>query len=137
MINSNPNLPSEKKRKPLDPATHFQVPEGYFDELKSKVLYRIQSEEEAEIATEGNRIEEKRPLGVILRPYLYLAAMFVGMALIFKTLPLVTGVDQTIENTQVQALTEDEFIRQVSEEEFKQYLLEETQDDYLIATVFD
>lgn len=134
MSEKNPTGPTPKKLKDTDPANCFRMPDGYFDELKSKVFDRIHSDEDRDVLP----IQEKRPLHVVLRPYLYLAAMFVGMALLFKALPLITPPEApAIEDARVQALTDEGLIRQVSEEEFKQYLLEETQDEYLLATVFE
>ena len=134
MSEKNPAGTNTKKLKDNDPANCFRMPDGYFDELKSKVFYRIHTDEETEVPP----VQEKRPLRVVLQPYLYLAAMFVGMALLFKALPLITppGASDTGE-ARVQALTDEESLRQVSEEEFRQYLLEETQDEYLLATVFE
>ena len=143
MMNADPtNAPDKKQWKPLDPAAHFSVPDGYFDSLKSKVFDRIRMEEEAPeeaaalLHEEEQAQEAKRPLRIVLRPYLYLAAMFVGLALLFKALPLIMP-DELTSSQKVQALTEQEFLRQITEEEFDQYLLEETQDEYLMATVFE
>ncbi len=134
MSEKNPTEPTPKKLKDTDPANCFLMPDGYFDELKSKVFDRIHSDEGSGVLP----VQEKRPLHVVLRPYLYLAAMFVGMALLFKALPLITPPEPaTTKDARVQALTDEGLIRQVSEEEFKQYLLEETQDEYLLATVFE
>ena len=135
MMISDPTPSPDKKRREMDPAAHFEVPEGYFEELKFKVFDRIKME--AEDPEASAPVAEKRPLHVVIRPYLYLAAMFVGMAIFFKLLPMVTGPDTAMQSAQVQALTDQQYIRQVSEEEFNQYLLEETQDEYLLATVFE
>ena len=134
MSEKNPAGTITKKLKDKDPVNCFQMPDGYFDELKSKVFYRIHSEE----VREAEPVPEKRSLLDVLRPYLYLAAMFVGMALLFKALPLITPPGATnTEEAQVQAMSDEEPIHEISEEEFRQYLLEETQDEYLLATVFE
>lgn len=140
--NNNTLRPDVRKTNPSspDPAQHFTVPEGYYDELKAKVLDRIHSEEVAHTAdsTAPAPEEEKRPLHVILRPYLYLAAMFVGMALFFKVLPLITRETPAPDTTSAKVLTEEELKQQaLSEEEFRQYILEDTEDEYLFATVFE
>ena len=135
MMTSDPTAQPDKRRKDLDPAAHFEIPEGYFEELKFKVFDRIKME--AEDPEDLVPAEEKRPLHVVIRPYLYLAAMFVGMALFFKIIPMISGPETAVPTEQIQALTEKQYIRQVTEEEFNQYLMEETQDEYLLATVFE
>ena len=136
-LSSDPKDTPGKNTKKLDPVAHFTVPEGYFDELKTKVFERIAlSSEEDDLATLP--VEKKRPLHVVIRPYLYLAAMFVGMALMFKALPLIIPAEQPLSTTAtVRQVTEEEFVQELSEEEFNQLILDETQDEYLLATVFE
>lgn len=69
------------KENPLHP---FTVPQGYFEVLKKEVMQKIEQTEQAPRPEEMHRTTWE-----ILRPYLYLAAMFVGMLLMFKAFKLI------------------------------------------------
>ena len=59
----------------------FKVPEGYFDDLDSRVLDKIRLQEQS-----------KRPARIYLRPYFAVAASISGLALIiYIVLQSVTG----------------------------------------------
>lgn len=117
-------------RKPNDPANSFEVPEGYFANLPERLLSRVKEEE-----TLNN---EKRSLVDVLRPYLYLAAMFVGLALIINVLPMIhpTASKDSIASTDPQTM-DITYSNTVSDDEvFEQFVWEDTQDEYLVSTYF-
>lgn len=56
----------------------FRVPEGYFENLASEVMNRLPEKEKSAIAQREPTRWEK------VRPWLYMAAMFIGAALIIR-----------------------------------------------------
>ncbi len=117
-------------RKPNDPANSFEVPEGYFANLPERLLNRVKEEEALS--------NEKRPLIDVLRPYLYLAAMFVGLALIINVLPMIhpRASKDSMASTEPQT-TGITYSDTVSDDEvFEQFVWEDTQDEYLVSTYF-
>lgn len=62
-----------------NPIHPFSAPDGYFEDLRAKMLAEIKKEDPvvSSIKSEVSRFE-------LFRPYLYLAAMFVGIFLLFK-----------------------------------------------------
>ncbi|WP_156105848.1 hypothetical protein [Porphyromonas cangingivalis] len=66
----------DKSDNPIHP---FSAPDGYFEDLRAKMLAEIKKEDlvVSSIKSEVSRFE-------LFRPYLYLAAMFVGIFLLFK-----------------------------------------------------
>lgn len=125
-------IPADRKtpyRKPNDPANHFTVPKGYFESLQQQVLSKVREEEAIE--------NEKRPLLDVLRPYLYLAAMFVGLALIINVLPMIhSGSEDTATKTELYSAEDSTPEGKTDEEVFDQFIWEDTQDEYLVSTYF-
>lgn len=72
-------MPKYNKDKSNNPIYPFRTPEGYFEDLKAKVLEEVKGRHQtAEVSGEG-----KYGLSTF-KPYVYLAAMFVGIFLLFK-----------------------------------------------------
>lgn len=68
----------DKIRKKIGAENPFRVPDGYFDNLTSEVMSRLPEKEKNAIAQrEPTRWER-------VRPWLYMAAMFIGAALIIR-----------------------------------------------------
>ena len=68
----------DKIRKKTGKENPFRVPDGYFDNLASEVMSRLPEKEKPVIAQrEPTRWER-------VKPWLYMAAMFVGAALIIR-----------------------------------------------------
>lgn len=64
--------------KKVGKETPFRVPDGYFENLTSEVMSRIPEKEKPEVLQKEPTVWEK------VRPWLYMAAMFVGAALIIR-----------------------------------------------------
>ncbi len=76
----------------------FRVPEGYFENLTSEVMNRLpEKEKSADVQKEPTMWER-------VRPWLYMAAMFVGAALIIR----VASSDRTPSLEQLSDETESE-----------------------------
>ena len=75
------------------PSAGLSVPDGYFDSFADKMAAmlpeRPELEHPDEIKTEG-----KRPLWNIVRPYVYMAAMFAGVWLMLQMFTMMTGANR-------------------------------------------
>ncbi len=72
----------------------FRVPEGYFENLTSQVMNQLPPKEKPVIIQkEPTRFER-------LKPWLYMAAMFVGAAFIIR---IASSTPSSIENNSLQA----------------------------------
>ena len=69
----------------------FRVPEGYFESFTSDLMSRLPEKEKTDIHREPTTWER-------VRPWLYMAAMFVGAALIIR----VASPGETVSNGQQQ-----------------------------------
>ncbi len=67
------NLKNELKKNP------FSVPEGYLDGLTDRIMKQIPKETHIPEAQQVSFLDR-------LRPFLYMAAMFAGVGLFFKTI---------------------------------------------------
>ena len=100
----------DKKNKHLDQiskANPFQVPEGYFEGLTGQIMSNL-----------PERIEEEVPVVTLwdrVKPWVYMAAMFVGIALMVKVF-----VNTSTPTTETLYLTS-----QVEIEEFYDYYEEQ------------
>lgn len=104
--------PEERNTKrQQDPLFPYKTPDGYFDNLKVSIMEQIKSEE----ANKSNVVE-------VLRPYLYLVAMFIGLALFLNLLPI---VEKKFAKDNIELRAED-----ATDEEYNEFLLDETYDDY-------
>jgi len=75
------------------------VPEGYFDDFARRMMARIPDEVPA--AT-----EPKRTTWQIIRPYVYMAAMFAGVYLLMNIFTLTAGLRGQQAETQAPVLAE-------------------------------
>lgn len=121
MSNRKDKRKQEMDKNPLYP---YSTPEGYFEDFKSRLMSKIQEEEMLLEPLE----QRKKPILEVLRPYLYLAAMFVGLALLINFFPTVTK--QSEDFTQPVSLTAEQVTIDVTEEEFEQFLLDDTAEEY-------
>lgn len=122
----------DKQFKSDDPTQAFRVPDGYFDRLHASIKSRIEAEEEEEQAAPADR-----SLMDILRPYLYLAAMFVGLTLIINLIPYVDRMAGK-ESTPAMAVsqpTQEEI--EIADEYYEQFLWEETADEFIASSLSD
>lgn len=98
----------------------FKVPEGYMEGLTEKIMDQLpehpSQDEEDTVASIADRI----------RPWLYLAASFVGLILLFKGLSLIKKQEHKAEPLYVQTNTPESSITAISEEDqvFLEYLEE-------------
>lgn len=112
----------KKKERTNNPLYPYSTPKGYFEDFKSRLMDRIHQEESVEQELPE---PQKRPILQVLKPYLYLAAMFVGLALFINLFPRLsrTSPDAT------EPLATEQRV-EVSDEEFEQFLLDDTAEDY-------
>lgn len=75
------------------------VPEGYFDDFARKMMARIP--DNVPVAT-----EPKRTTWQIIRPYVYMAAMFAGVYLLMNIFNLTAGLRGSQTATQAPVLAE-------------------------------
>lgn len=103
--------------------TPYVVPDGYFDELTSRVMNRIEN-------------DKKRPkLLVLLKPYAWLAAIFIIAVLFRIALPFVVSDESQPIHTVAQ--TEQSIDEEITSEEIIEYLLDDTDNyDALYAELY-
>lgn len=77
---------------------HFTVPEGYFENLTSEVMNKLPEKEKSAFTLREPTKWDK------IKPWLYMAAMFVGAALIIRVAS--SGGNKSIEDKAVTAETE-------------------------------
>jgi len=77
---------------------HFTVPEGYFENLTSEVMNKLPEKEKSAFTLKEPTKWDK------VKPWLYMAAMFVGAALIIRVAS--SGGNKSIEDKTVTAETE-------------------------------
>lgn len=124
--------PKYHSPNPNSPTYPFSTPEGYFSRFRSEMLDRIKIEEQESIPE-----EVKRRLRDILKPYVYLAAMFIGMLLMFNFLKERYTDKHTNSLVALNNRSEphsDEVIP-VNNEDLDVFLLDYTSDSYLISYI--
>lgn len=83
----------DKLLKKIGTENPFRVPEGYFEGFTSDLMSRLPEKEKTDIHREPTTWER-------VRPWLYMAAMFIGAALIIR----VASPGETVSNGQQQQL---------------------------------
>lgn len=81
----------DKLLKKIGTENPFRVPEGYFEGFTSELMSRLPEKEKTDIHREPTTWEK-------VRPWLYMAAMFIGAALIIR----VASPGETVSNGQQQ-----------------------------------
>lgn len=81
----------DKLLKKIGTENPFRVPEGYFEGFTSDLMSRLPEKEKTDIHREPTTWEK-------VRPWLYMAAMFIGAALIIR----VASLGETVSNGQQQ-----------------------------------
>ena len=81
----------ENKLKKITQENPFRVPEGYFEGFTSDLMSRLPEKEKTDVHREPTTWEK-------VRPWLYMAAMFIGAALIIR----VASPGETVSNGQQQ-----------------------------------
>ncbi len=108
----------KKIREKVGTKNPFEVPEGYFDRLTDQIIDCLPEKERVIIAE-----KEEDSLWLKIRPWVYMAAMFVGAALIIRIGSWSLGSSKTEESS----YTYDEIIS----EEYLDISFEKAQmDDY-------
>ena len=79
----------DKLLKKIGTENPFRVPEGYFEGFTSDLMSRLPEKEKTDIHREPTTWEK-------VRPWLYMAAMFIGAALIIR----VASPGETVSNGQ-------------------------------------
>ncbi len=130
----DPKYNHDKHDNPIHP---FTTPDGYFEDFKAKMLHQIRTVEQ------GSRIEKEpapKPTRLdILKPYLYLAAMFVGMLLMFKVFDTGERKIDTNENASLYAVNDPETtdLSVYSEEDIDEFLNQTTSESFLSAYIMN
>ena len=98
----------------------MKVPEGYFDSLHDKVMQNLPKKEII--------IEQPAPVSfwTMAKPWLYMAAMFVGIAVMFKVF---TWNAKDLATSQIQAERE---MRETEDEAFEDFLYYNNVSDYTL-----
>lgn len=120
----------DKHFKSDDPTRAFEVPEGYFENLHANIMSRIETEKIVQEDT-----TTRRSVGDVLRPYLYIAAMFVGLALLINIIPHIqdNNASSTVATQGVaQPLPAD---AEITDAEYELFLWEETADDFIASSI--
>lgn len=81
----------DKLLKKIGTENPFRVPEGYFEGFTSDLMSRLPEKEKTDVYREPTTWEK-------VRPWLYMAAMFIGAALIIR----VASPGETVSNGQQQ-----------------------------------
>ncbi len=81
----------DKLLKKIGTENPFRVPEGYFEGFTSDLMSRLPEKEKTDVHREPTTWER-------VRPWLYMAAMFIGAALIIR----VASPGETVSNGQQQ-----------------------------------
>lgn len=81
----------DKLLKKIGTENPFRVPEGYFEGFTSDLMSRLPEKEKTDVHREPTTWEK-------VRPWLYMAAMFIGAALIIR----VASPGETVSNGQQQ-----------------------------------
>ena len=120
--------------KPLDPATHFSVPDGYFEGLADRVKQRIETIEQVEERlSHRDRSERRRS-----RKRLYIAVASVAAVLLAIPLIYTTGIIKIQdEETTLSGRSNDlERYEQYSDQDYEDYLSEDLADDYYLHVTY-
>lgn len=134
-MSMNTPIFEDRQHKSDDPTQAFKVPEGYFDQLSSSIMTRIRTEEQ-----EIEESSARRPLMEVIRPYLYLAAMFVGLVLIINLIPYVNqlaGHGDTSTTMAIMAPSRLSADVEITDEDYQLFLWEETEDEFIASSVSD
>ncbi len=86
----------DKLLKKLGTENPFRVPEGYFESFTSDLMSRLPEKEKTDVFREPTTWEK-------VRPWLYMAAMFVGAALIIR----VASTGEAVSEIRQQAAADD------------------------------
>ena len=86
----------DKLLKKLGTENPFRVPEGYFESFTSDLMSRLPEKEKTDVFREPTTWEK-------VRPWLYMAAMFVGAALIIR----VASMGEAVSEIRQQAAADD------------------------------
>lgn len=120
--------------KPLDPARHFSVPDGYFEGLADRVKQRIETIEQVEERlSHRDRSERRRS-----RESLYIAVASVVAVLLAIPLIYTTGIIKIQdEETTLSGRSNDlERYKQYSDQDYEDYLSEDLADDYYLHVTY-
>lgn len=125
----------KKKENKLDQfkdKNPFSVPEGYLENLTSQIMSQLPEQPE--------QIEEAKQITMMarIRPWLYMAAVFLGLLLFFRALVGITDTDEggTTDSLLVHTTVTDSFYPEGEsydeEEEYWDYI-ENTYASYILA----
>lgn len=131
MKKENDNLERLKGKNP------FSLPDGYMEGLTDRIMSQI---------PEKARVEEEKTISLMdhIRPWLYLAAIFVGLGLFFKA---IMGFNPDEEASYADSLFVNSTVSHEALESMKDEMLEEEQEylefletqyaDYLLSEEMD
>ena len=100
----------------IDKRNPFTVPEDYFATINHKIMSRLP---EKEMAAKPKTV----PMWDKVKPWIYMAAMFLGLFFTIQVLTKTAGIEKNTNNKAMTLYAEDYWSNvHVSEEEFYQYL---------------
>lgn len=118
----------------IEKVNPFKVPENYFAQFNEEIMNRLPAKEIP--------VHKKVPMWDKVKPWVYMAAMFVGL---YFTVQFMTK--RTVNNEQPIALQQQSLIQlptekywstvQISEEDFYQYLEDQLTEDGYYDYVYD
>lgn len=111
----------DKILKKVGTENHFSVPEGYFETLTSEVMTKLPEKEKPAFTMKAPTRWDR------VKPWIYMAAMFAGAALIIRT----ASVDKLPQNELAAVGTEIELVSDEYAEEYIDAALNQAMlDDY-------
>lgn len=121
----------EIKKRPLG----FRTPENYFKNLEKDLVSTFKEREQTEKA---QKEEIKLSVWSRLQPYIYLAAMFIGLALLIKVI-LPTPTDTSMENANITAVvdykTDEGYSIEWDDATYTSYLEDQAAEAYMVSYI--
>lgn len=114
----------------IDRRSGMTVPDGYFDDFARRMAASL-PEQEWERAGDASAEERRRPLWQIVRPYVYMAAMFMGIWLMMNMFDHIRpSASLSVESSPVlaEAVGNDAFINE--------YFLDNADSDELLDDIW-
>lgn len=107
----------------------FRVPEGYFDNFTKELMDRLPEKSVAE--------PPKISLYNRIQPWLYMAAVFAGLLVLFHVLNYTAGISKEGGSVTVMTSTSDKIVNEEEDAEFLDYMEEMYTDKYAISYIYD
>jgi hypothetical protein len=123
METKNDQLYKLKNRRP------FRVPEGYFKGFTDQMMSRLPEKSVSQ--------PKKISFYDRTKPWLYMAAAFAGLILLFNVLNTTTGVTKNKDTATVQKTSPAEAVTADDDAEFLEYIEDMYTDKYAMSYIYD